>query len=71
MMVGMTMGHKLQGQVASARVLVGLHAGNSDQQFDPVFRGLFLDRLMVSGPIAPSQSSSQMTVSRKTLRSAP
>ena len=42
---GHALGDKLQREIAAARVLIGLHAGQADQQFDAVFLRLFLDGL--------------------------
>src|SRR6516162_357406 len=37
-------GLELQGDVATARVLVGLHPGQTDQEFHTIFVGFFLNR---------------------------
>ncbi len=42
---GHALGDELQREVATARILIRLHARQSDQQLDAVFTRLFLDRL--------------------------
>ena len=66
---GHTLRNELQRQVASTGILIGLDAGQTDQQFHAVLVRLLLHRLDSCGDITPSQVSSQMTVSRWTLRS--
>jgi len=62
-------GDHLEGEVAAARILIRLYAGQPDQQLDAVLARLFFNRGDRLGLTMPSQISSQITVSRRTLRS--
>lgn len=57
-----------QRQVATSRILVRLNSRDSNEQLYPSSLAMSLMACIVSGAIAPSQISSQMTVSEQPSR---